>query len=81
MGQQVKGILKNNFAGMEVVLDTLPDQKITGRVVWEGFTGHDHVARQQMVRQALRDALGAEAQLVGILLTYTPREMNAMRAA
>lgn len=86
MGQQlmkrkIKQVLEAQFAGIEVDFDKPSGERVNGHVVWEGFTGHDHVDRQQRVRQALRDGLGADAQQVGILLTYTPRELRAMMAA
>ena len=81
MGERVRAILEDTFTGMTVDLEPLPDQRVTGSVVWDGFTGHDHVARQQMVRQALQAALGPNVQQVGVLLTYTPDELDAMTAA
>ncbi len=81
MGHRVKQILEDTFTGIQVDLADLPGQRITGSVVWEGFTGHDHVERQQQVRKALQAALGSEVQQVGILLTYTPNEYEQMMAA
>ncbi len=81
MGQRIREVLEEKFPGIDVDLDEAPGERVNGHVVWEGFTGHDHVDRQQRVRQALREGLGAEMQQVGILLTYTPRELRAMLAA
>ena len=41
----------------------------------------DEVDRQTMVRNELRDKLGKDARQVGVLLTYTPDELEAMNAA
>ncbi len=81
MGEHVREILEAEFAGMQADLEEVPGQRINGSLVWEGFMGHDHVERQQMVRQALQVALGPEMQSVGVLLTYTPVELGAMMAA
>ena len=81
MGERVRQILEQRFDGIRVDLEDLLGQRVTGSVVWDGFAGHDHVERQQIVRQALQTALGPEAVRVGILLTYTPTELGAMLAA
>ena len=81
MGQEVTDALKAAFPGIEVSIDVLPDGRISGSVVWEGFAGLDQVDRQNKIRTLLRQKLGADAQQVGVLLTYTPDELNAMNAA
>ena len=81
MGQQVTQILKQAFQGMDVNLDERTDIRLSGMVIWEGFDDQDHIERQQMIRKVLKQALGAEFQQIGLLLTYTPREISAMRSA
>lgn len=81
MGQQVKRILEQSFPGIQTEMETLSGGRLFGTAIWDGFDGHDNVERQQMIRAALRSALGAEAQQVGILLTYTPHEMRVMQEA
>ncbi len=61
--------------------DVLPDGRVTGHVVWEGFAGMDHFDRQDKLRTVLPEELSDDARKVGIMLTYTPTEMRAMDAA
>ena len=81
MEQDVRKILENAFPGIDVSTEVLPDGRITGSVVWSGFTNLDHVERQSEIRAVLREKLGADAQMVGVLLAYTPDELKAMNAA
>lgn len=81
MGQQIAQILTQAFPGMAIDLDETRGQRVHGRIVWAGFAGKDQVDRQTEVRQALKQGLGAEVQQVGVLLTYTPTELEAMQAA
>ncbi len=81
MGQQIAQILKQAFPGMTVDLDETMGPRVHGRIVWDGFAGKDQVDRQTTVRERLKQELGAEAQQVGVLLTYTPTELEAMQAA
>ena len=81
MGQQLTQILEQTFHGMDVKLDEPSSGRIHGSVIWDGFDDKDMGERQELVRTALREALGAQFREVGILLTYTPREMAAMQAA
>ena len=66
---------------MDVELDKEPSGRLHGTVIWEGFDNQDHIERQQLVRKVLKQVLGAEVQQIGVLLTYTPREMRLMSAA
>jgi hypothetical protein len=81
MEQRVKDILECAFPGIKVDTEVLPGGRVSGSVVWEGFAGLDHVDRQSKIRTLLREKLGADAQQVGVLLTYTPAELKAMNAA
>ena len=78
---KVKSILEAAFQGINVITEVLSDGRISGSVIWAGFDGLDEVDRQTIVRNELRDKLGNDARQVGILLTYTPDELDAMNAA
>lgn len=81
MGQKVIDALQSAFPGIEVQLDEIPGERISGMVIWAGFAALDQVDRQNRIRAALKKELGAEVTQVGVLLTYTRDEINAMRAA
>jgi acid stress-induced BolA-like protein IbaG/YrbA len=81
MGQQVTQILEQAFQGIQANLEELPGGRLSGNIVWDGFTGHDQTDRQKLVREVLKGALGAQIQQIGVLLTYTQAELTAMQAA
>ncbi len=80
MEQQIREALTQAFAGSELELDTAPDGRFSGLLIWDGFEDEDSVDRHRRVKQALAAALNDEAKNVGMLFTYTPKEMSAMRA-
>ena len=59
----------------------MPNDRYSGLIVWDGFANDDAVERQQRVRKALKEALNGNSAQVGILLVYTPQEIEAMSAA
>jgi acid stress-induced BolA-like protein IbaG/YrbA len=81
MEQEVKELLEAAFPGIVLETEILSDERISGTAIWVGFEGFDHVERQTMIRNVLREKLGADAKVVGVLLTYTPDEIDAMNAA
>lgn len=82
MEHKVREFLEHNFDGMQVNLETLSSGRVSGVVIWAGFEQDaDQTARQQRVRTALHQHFGAEVQLIGVLLTYTPNEIEEMTAA
>ena len=81
MGQQIIDALTQAFAGAQVELETLPDGRFSGLLIWDGFIDEDSIDRHRRVRQVLTAALNSEATNVGIFFTYTPTEIAAMRAA
>ena len=81
MEQQVRDAIAQAFAGSELELDTAPDGRYSGLLIWDGFEEKDFLDRHQHVKQALAAILKENAANVGMLFTYTPREMAAMRAA
>ena len=81
MGQQITHILQQAFDGMDVELREMSNGRLSGTVIWNGFDEKDMGDRQDLVRTALKEALGTQFSQVGVLLTYTPREMMLMSAA
>ena len=81
MEQRVKEIIETAWQGASALTERLPGGRVSGSVIWEGFDGRDDVERQQMLRKLLADNLGQDIFDVGILLTYTPAEIEVMRAA
>ena len=81
MVERVREVLQRSFPSIELDLEVMTSGRITGNAVWSGFADFDQVDRQTMLRDALRKELGADATQVSVLLTYTPRELYAMKAA
>ena len=84
MEELVREFLTERFGdmgGMDVDIETMPSGRVAGEIVWAGFAGQEHIERQRLVRAALKERFGAEAQLVGVLLAYTPAEVDHMAAA
>lgn len=81
MEQQVIQVLQQTFQGMDVELNEMSNGRLSGTVIWEGFDEQEMGDRQDIIRMALKEALGAQFNQVGVLLTYTPREMMLMSAA
>jgi acid stress-induced BolA-like protein IbaG/YrbA len=81
--RKVKRILREAFPGMAVeVEETVPGYKVGGFFVWEGFHGMDQLARQRSLRAVLAEKLTVdERRSVNVILTMTPDEMTAARAA
>lgn len=79
--QKVNDILEAGFPGIEIELEMLSNGRISGYVSWTGFAGFDQVDRQNKLRDLLNQELGVDSQRIGVLLTYTPDEMEAMNAA
>ncbi len=81
MGQQVTHVLQQAFQGMNVELYEMSSGRLSGTVIWDGFDGKEQGDRQHLIREVLKEALGAQAREVSVLLAYTPREMRLMQAA
>lgn len=81
MEQRIVDALTGAFAQARVELDRMSNGRFSGLVVWEGFEPYDSVERQRRVREALVEQLNGEATTVGVLLVYTPRELQSMQAA
>ena len=82
MVERVIQVLKEAFPGISAAeLRELPNGKVAGSIAWYGFENMDDVDRQESIFSVLRERLGPEAQLVGLLLAYTPHELEVMQAA
>ena len=55
--------------------------KLHGYVVSTDFSGKEMLDRQTDLYSFLRDELGAEAQQISIIFTYTPDEFKLMAVA
>lgn len=79
--QRVTRVLESAFKDVDVNLEVMPSGRISGTVIWAGFDKLDDIERQRMIRDLLQRELGPEAVMVGVLLAYTPDELEAMSAA
>jgi hypothetical protein len=80
--ERVESVLRDAFPDMEMDIYFLPeDGRVHGSVFWNGFAGLDHIDRQHELRRPLKEKLGDEYKRVGVLLAYTPEELESMRAA
>jgi len=80
--QKIIGILKPQFADVEVRFDHEPDERISGFIISEKFLDMDHEARQGAVWKLLRSHLTSEEkqQVLGFLI-YTPEEAQTYSEA
>ena len=84
MGQfatEVKRLIEQQFGGAEIDIEQTPEGRVVGSVIWDGFDSMDHAERQQEIRYYLRDQLKEKMNSVGVLLMYTPHELELMQAA
>lgn len=79
--KRVKDALEAEFRAICVDIEVLPDGRVSGLLVSTDFDELDQVDRQKRIRDTLQQALGVDAQRVGVLLPYTPAEMESMNAA
>ena len=82
MGEQILDALRPAFPDVEVnvALERLTD-RYNGYVLSQGFKNLSFVQRQSQVFALLREHLGAEAQRISMLFTYTPDEYKQLQAA
>ena len=65
----------------EIEMEPREDGRVSGFLIWEGFTGSEHIERQRMVWEVIRRELARDEQAkVAAVLTLTPEEMTAARA-
>ena len=82
MEERLRQILETAFPGAKINLERIPgSERMSGYIAWDGFEDWEQMDRQEAIWKALREHLGAGAPGVSIILSYTPREMELMRAA
>ena len=77
--QRIEELVGTGFPGSE--LRWQEDNLIkrpSGTLVWEGFDGLSHIDRQQRLGAYLREHLGEDKTLIGMIFTLTPRERAAI---
>ncbi len=81
LANKLKKILADRFKGAEVEIDIYPESdRIGATVVWKGFVGKDQIDRQRLARKAIEKALNeSDARKIGLVITFTPDEMAAIR--
>ncbi len=79
--ERVRELIEGQYAGAEVNVDFGGAQKLNGYLVWSGFDGIEMFDRQTSLYSYLRSRLGADAQRISIIFTYTPDEFSLMNAA
>ncbi len=73
--EEVVQALRDRFDGADIKLRPGEEGgRIHGFLIWEGFAPLTFLERQHRVYDVLQDALGREAEQVGMVFTYTPRE-------
>ncbi len=77
--QTVMAILHNTFQDVRAELDEDPPGKLSGIVITSAFSDIDNADRQRILRDALREGLGADVQRLSILFTQSPEEYDALR--
>lgn len=82
MEEKITEILTQHYQGARVELERTPgSEKVSGLIVWDGFDGEEAIDRQRALYRLLRSQLGADAQQVSVIFTYTPHEFALMNAA
>jgi hypothetical protein len=81
MVERVTKVLESRFPGIDLQIEEMPNGRIMGTVVREGFADLDQVDRQTNLRDALRDNPNLDGSQIGLILAYTPEELFAMKAA
>ncbi|MCC7495750.1 MAG: hypothetical protein IT204_25590 [Fimbriimonadaceae bacterium] len=75
--ERVRALLANAFEGCDVSGVADHHGRVLGCVVWDGFGRLDHEARQELITDRVRRALGGYGVYVGILIGLTPEETHA----
>lgn len=73
--------LESRFPGSELrdVEPVSDGTRLTGLLVWDGFADMDHLERQQLIWEALREQFTREgARVVSMILTFTADEVDAI---
>jgi hypothetical protein len=80
--KHVDDVLRGEFPGASTELEyLLPDEKVTGFLLWPGFDGQEPIDRQHRVSDVLRARLSDEERAhVSVLFALTPNELAFYRA-
>lgn len=79
MEERITEAIQRNFDGAVVNLGRDANgQRVNGRLLWDGFAGHDFPWRQNRLFRVLRRELGSEATVISHIFTYTPNEYEQM---
>jgi acid stress-induced BolA-like protein IbaG/YrbA len=77
--ERLRNLLQTEFAGSQDELESRPARKVGGFLIWDGFSGHEQIQRQQRVWNVLRQRLNPDdQQRITAILTVTPTEWSAM---
>ena len=78
--RKLRQALIAEFPGAKIKLaQARAAKKVTGEVVWDGFSGIEHIDRQRRLRKVIDSALDANERLaVSLILTLTPEENVVM---
>ena len=68
--------LEAQFDEVQCDLECLPAGRVTGSLVWGGFSKYDHAERQHVLWEKLRMEFSNREDLakIGAILTLTPEE-------
>ena len=77
----LRRMLIQHFPNAEVELEIAePSERVGGFLIWDGFSGRDHIERQDELWRVLRANLSPDDQSkITAVLTVTPDELYAMR--
>ncbi len=82
METELKEFLELALPGSIVSLERSPvSERVSGSIVWSGFADLEMPERQKLLREKIIQHFGSAATAAGILLTYTPHELDVMAAA
>jgi hypothetical protein len=78
--RKLRQALASEFSGAKVVLtQSKPTDRITGEIVWKGFSGIEHIDRQRRLRKVIDSTLDTDEKAsVSLILTLTPQEDAVM---
>lgn len=77
--ERLEAALRERFPDSRLELEELPGGRISGYLIWAGFTGERQIDRQTSMWDALEKRLPAkELDRISVLLTVTPDELAVM---
>jgi hypothetical protein len=79
--QKLSDLLRSHFPQCDLEIEYVDDGKVSGFLIWDGFAESEHIERQRMVWNVIRQNLSREEQAkVVAVLTLTTEEMTAARS-